>query len=106
MSIRLTIQDSGGTILSLDGAEGESLMSVIRDAGAEGLLAMCGGCCSCATCHVLVTGGPVDALAPPSADEQDLLAGLPNATPASRLSCQVPLSPALDGLCVTVMAEE
>ncbi len=105
MSIRLHITDTDGTVLSIEGTEGQSLMSAIRDAGAEGLLAMCGGCCSCATCHVTVTDGPVEALCAPTADEQDLLASLPDVTPTSRLSCQIALSTALDGLSVTVIAE-
>ena len=105
MSIRLTVTDIDGTVMSLEGTTGQSLMAVIRDAGTEGMLAMCGGCCSCATCHVAVTGGPVDALTPPLADEQDLLAGLSSVTPTSRLSCQILLSPSLDGLSVAVIAE-
>jgi 2Fe-2S ferredoxin len=103
MTIRLTVTGADGIVHTLTGMAGESLMEVIRDAGAEGLLAMCGGCCSCATCHVTVTGGPVAALSAPLADENDLLLALPGGTPASRLSCQIRLEPALDGLCVTVM---
>ena len=106
MSIRLTVTDIDGTVMSLEGTAGQSLMTVIRDAGAEGMLAMCGGCCSCATCHVAVTGGPADALSPPLLDEQDLLSALTNVTPTSRLSCQIVLSPSLDGLCVAVITEE
>ncbi len=66
--------------------------------GVVGIEAQCYGACNCATCHVYVEGEWLDRLAPPSEQERDLLGALPLAEPRSRLSCQIKLSEALDGL--------
>jgi ferredoxin, 2Fe-2S len=96
-----------------DGAEkaikaraGFSVMEIIRDAGFDELLALCGGCCSCATCHVQVDGEWLDKLSEMSADEDDLLDSSDHRTPASRLSCQISFSPELDGMRVTIAPED
>ena len=62
------------------------------------LLALCGGCCSCATCHVHVDPAFKDKLPPMSEDENDLLDSSEHRIASSRLSCQVPLTPELDGI--------
>jgi 2Fe-2S ferredoxin len=85
---------------------GLSLMETIRDGGIDEVLALCGGCCSCATCHVYVDPAFADRLPPMSEDENDLLASSDHRTALSRLSCQIPLSGALDGLRVTIAAED
>ena len=85
---------------------GLSLMELIRDAGVGELLALCGGCRSCATCHVYVDPSFVDRLAPMSADENDLLDGSDHRTERSRLSCQISVRDALDGLRVTIAPED
>ena len=81
-------------------------MEAIRDAGVDELLALCGGCCSCATCHVHVDEAWVDKLPPMTADENDLLDSSDRRSATSRLSCQLPFSDALDGLRVTIAAED
>ncbi len=83
-----------------------SVMEAIRDAGVDELLALCGGCCSCATCHVHVDEAWVDKLPPMSADENDLLDSSDHRSATSRLSCQLPFSDVLDGLRVTIAAED
>ena len=75
-----------------------SLMEAIRDNGFDELLASCGGCCSCATCHVIVDADSSAALPALSPDEDTLLDGSDYRERSSRLSCQIPLSGALDGL--------
>jgi len=75
-----------------------SLMEAIRDNGFDELLASCGGCCSCATCHVIVDPGISMVLAPIAPDEESLLDGSDHREGTSRLACQIPLSDALDGL--------
>lgn len=72
-------------------------MENIRDAGFDESLALCGGCCSCATCHVHVEAGAV-ALPAMSEDENDLLDLTSDRDDTSRLSCQILFSDALDGL--------
>ena len=65
-------------------------MEVIRDAGIDELLALCGGCCSCATCHVHVDPDFAARLPPMSEDENDLLDSSDDRDETSRLSCQIP----------------
>lgn len=86
------------------GSDDLSVMETIRDAGYDELVAMCGGCCSCATCHVYVEEG-ADALPPISPDEDDLLDSSDHRTPRSRLSCQLPVG-AADGLRVRIAPED
>lgn len=81
-------------------------MEAIRDAGNDELLALCGGCCSCATCHVHVDEAWIAKLPPMTADENDLLDSSDHRSATSRLSCQLPFSDALDGLRVTIAAED
>lgn len=92
-----------GNEITLPAKPGLSVMEIIRDGGVDELLALCGGCCSCATCHVYVTSGETGT---PGADEADLLDSSDHKTPASRLSCQIPFTAALDGLRVTIAPED
>jgi ferredoxin, 2Fe-2S len=85
---------------------GISVMETIRDAGIDELLALCGGCCSCATCHVYVDPAIADRIAPLSDDENDLLDSSDHRSEASRLSCQLVLSEDLDGLTVRIAPED
>ena len=82
-----------------------SLMEVIRDNGFDELLALCGGCCSCATCHVHIDPAFADKLPPMGDDENDLLDSTDHRSDTSRLSCQIPVSDALEGLIVTIAAD-
>ena len=71
------------------------------DHNLQGIDAECGGCLSCATCHVYVDDRFFPLLSPPSADELELLTGVTaERRPQSRLSCQIPMTAALDGLTV------
>ncbi len=90
----------------LDARAGMSVMEVIRDAGIDELLALCGGCCSCATCHIFVEHGSLDALSAITADEDDLLDGSDRRTDRSRLACQLIYSDALAGLRVQIAPED
>ena len=90
----------------LEGETGLSVMEVIRDGGIDELMALCGGNCSCATCHVHVDPAFADKLPPMSEDENDLLESTSDRDATSRLSCQIPFGPALDGLKVLIAAED
>ena len=71
------------------------------DNNLRGIDAECGGCLSCATCHVYVDERFLGLLEPASADEQELLNFVAaERRPGSRLSCQIPMTAALDGLTV------
>jgi 2Fe-2S ferredoxin len=81
-------------------------MEAIRDAGIDELQALCGGCCSCATCHVHTDPTDGDRLRPMSDDENDLLDASESRDATSRLSCQIMITPELDGLNVRIAAED
>ncbi|MBW6522679.1 2Fe-2S iron-sulfur cluster binding domain-containing protein [Sphingomonas sp. RHCKR47] len=102
---RITVTTREGVEHRLEAGDG-SLMEAIRAAGIDELLAMCGGCCSCATCHVWIEDEWIDQLPPVSVDEDDLLDSSAHRDRRSRLSCQVPLSDVLDGLRVTIAPED
>ncbi len=102
----ITVTTREGGIEPITATDGLSLMEAIRDAGQDGLLALCGGCCSCATCHVFVDPAFADRLSPMSEDENDLLDSSSHRRPSSRLSCQVTIHAALEGLAVEIAPED
>ncbi len=99
--MKIHVTDTAGIEHELEGLDGWRAMEVIRDWGVS-IKAECGGACSCATCHVYVEAGPVEGLTPPSDDEEDLLFSALDRRENSRLSCQILLSEALDGLRLTI----
>lgn len=103
---QITVVDQSGQSKALEATEGRTLMEVIRDNGFDELLALCGGCCSCATCHVHIDPAYMDKLSPISDDESDLLDSSDHRNEYSRLSCQVPVTPELEGLTVTIAQED
>ncbi len=103
---KLTIVDRAGAERTVEGQPGLSVMEIIRDNGVDELLALCGGCCSCATCHVYVDESFADRLPEASPDENDLLDSSDHRNGLSRLSCQIAFSEALDGLKVTIAPED
>lgn len=103
---QLTVVTRDGTERTVTGEAGLSVMEVIRDNGFDELLALCGGCCSCATCHVHVDPEFADKLPTMSMDEDDLLDSTSDRDATSRLSCQLPFTDALDGLRVRIAAED
>ena len=102
----LIVVQRDGSEMTLAGQNGLSVMEIIRDGGVDELLALCGGCCSCATCHVYVDPAFADKIAAMSEDENDLLESSDHRNETSRLSCQIPFSDALDGLRVTISQED
>jgi ferredoxin, 2Fe-2S len=103
---KLIVVSRDGTEKEIEGQAGLSVMEIIRDNGFDELLALCGGCCSCATCHIHIDPAFADKVAPMSEDENDLLDSSSHRDAGSRLSCQVPFSDALDGLRVTIAEED
>ena len=100
--IELRLRD--GSAQLLHAVTGKSLMENIRDAGVDELLALCGGCCSCATCHVYVTFD--GALPPISQDEEDLLDCSGHRKENSRLSCQLPVTDQFATMKVEIAPED
>jgi ferredoxin, 2Fe-2S len=103
---KLTIVNRAGEEAVVDGATGHSVMEIIRENGFDELLALCGGCCSCATCHVHVDQDFVGKLPPMSEDENDLLDSSEHRNERSRLSCQIQFSEELEGLRVQIAPED
>lgn len=90
---------------SVEAAPGASVMETAIKHNVKGIDAECGGCLSCATCHVYVAADWADRLPPPEADEEDMLGFVAaERQPNSRLSCQLIVSAALDGLVVNIPA--
>jgi len=100
----VTLRD--GEEREITGESGLSVMEVLRDAGIDEILALCGGCCSCATCHVHVDPEFAVKLPKMSEDENDLLDSSSDRDDTSRLSCQIEFGVALDGLKVRIAAED
>jgi 2Fe-2S ferredoxin len=81
----------------------ENLMKTAIAHGIPGIDGDCGGVCSCATCHVHVDPEWMEKVGPPHTAEQDMLELEDEATPCSRLGCQVAVTEELDGLVVRVV---
>lgn len=103
---QITVIDRSGNEEALELRSGITLMQTISDAGNGELMALCGGVCSCATCHVYVDDSHWDKLPPLSPDENDLLEGSMHRRENSRLSCQITLSVELGGLRATIAPED
>jgi 2Fe-2S ferredoxin len=103
---KLVVVTRDGTESTVEGESGLSVMEIIRDNGFDELLALCGGCCSCATCHVHVDPAFQDKLPTMSEDENDLLESSDHRNEHSRLSCQIPFGNDLDGMRVTIAQED
>jgi 2Fe-2S ferredoxin len=103
---QITVVDQSGAERSVDAPVGRTLMEAIRDNGFDELLALCGGCCSCATCQVHIDPAFADKVPPLGEDENDLLDSSDHRDDYSRLSCQVPITDALEGMRVTIAQED
>lgn len=102
----IIVTTRAGDTCEITASAGLSLMEAIRDSGIDELLALCGGCLSCATCHVYVDPAFADRLPEMSGDENDLLDSSSARGPQSRLSCQLPLGEDLEGLVLTIAPED
>ena len=101
----LRVIDRDGKEHRVEGKTGLKVMETLRDLE-YGVAAICGGMCSCATCHVYVDPEWQGRLPPPMSDERELLNELSQCEPNSRLSCQIELAADLDGLRVTIAPDE
>jgi 2Fe-2S ferredoxin len=100
---KITYVLTDGTRKDIDAAAGKSIMEAAIKNNVKGIDAECGGCLSCATCHVYVDEAWVERLPAPEEDEADMLGFVASERkPTSRLSCQVVMNATLDGIVVRV----
>lgn len=99
---KVHVTDREGETRSIDATLGSSLMQVITDNGISEMLALCGGMCSCATCHVYIDSDHGDLLPSIHDDEDGLLSVSDHRKDNSRLACQVRMTAELENLRVTI----
>jgi len=104
--IKLTYIDSAGTARSVEAQVGATVMETALRNSIPGIDAECGGACACATCHVYVAPEWIDVVGKASQMEEDMLDFAFDVRPTSRLSCQIKVTQALDGLAVTTPAKQ
>lgn len=102
--IHVTRRDGSEQVLE-EKPSGQSLMEILRDNDMD-VEAICGGCCSCATCHVYVDEEWTEKLPARQEDEFELVSSTDHYQENSRLSCQIPFKNELDGIKVIVAPEE
>jgi 2Fe-2S ferredoxin len=103
---RIIFVQPDGDRRELDAPTGITLMEVARQHAVKGVIAQCGGACACATCHVYVAASWLAKLEPPEDMEQGMLETAWQPRANSRLSCQIQVRADLDGLEVTVPAQQ
>lgn len=102
----VTYVQPDGTRITCDVRHGESVMDGALDNHIPGIIAQCGGGCTCATCHCYVPEPYWSRLPPPHPDEREMLEYVWQPRPDSRLACQLFPDPSLDGLVVEVPARQ
>lgn len=103
--INIAVKDLDGHDHEVQAREGDSLMEALREYE-WGVPAICGGLCSCGTCHVYLDSDWMGKFPPPDSDEQDLLDVFETTESNSRLSCQLQIKAIHDGLKLTIAPEE
>lgn len=102
----INVIDRNGNASLIAWEAGQTLMEALRDNDLP-VLASCGGCCSCATCHVLLAPDFARIVGPSAGEERDLLEQTSSFRPeASRLACQIPHDPVYEGLSVTLAPDD
>ncbi len=99
---KIFVTGADGVERAIEADDGGNLMEALRDNGFEELAALCGGCCACATCHIYVDPAWLPQVGTPTGDEDDLLDSSDAREANSRLSCQIPVGPEIEGMRVTI----
>jgi len=102
----ILVENRAGVETTLKAEFSQNLMEVMREGGVSEILALCGGTCSCSTCHVIIDPAFVDRLDPMGSDEHDLLDNSEHRSPTSRLACQIVFKETMDGLRVKIAPED
>ncbi len=103
---KITYIEHDGKKHIVDAPVGTTVMENAIKNGVPGIVAECGGACSCATCHVHVDEAWKEKVGPPSPMEEDMLDFAFDVQPTSRLSCQIKVTEELDGLVVHTPAQQ
>lgn len=103
---KITFVDQSGKARTVEAPEGWSVMEAAVKNDIPGIDADCGGACACATCHVYVDPAFAAKLPPKEEMEETMLDFAQEVKPTSRLSCQIKVTAALDGLIVTTPKEQ
>ncbi|HUV32105.1 MAG TPA: 2Fe-2S iron-sulfur cluster-binding protein [Devosiaceae bacterium] len=103
---KITYIESSGKVHEVEAENGSTVMENAIRNDVPGIIAECGGACSCATCHVYVDEAWAETVGPPSAMEEDMLDFAWEIRPTSRLSCQIKVRDETDGLVVHVPAKQ
>ena len=99
---KITFIEHSGQQHSVEAEVGQSVMQVAMSNMVPGIIADCGGNCSCATCHVYIDTDWASHVMPPAQAEKDMLECALHTRDASRLSCQVAVTLELDGMIVRI----
>jgi len=97
---KITFIEHDGTVHTVDAELDSSVMETALRNDVSSIVAECGGGCTCATCMVYVDDAWMAVVGAPSADEEEQLDSAFEVKPSSRLSCQIKVTPELDGLIV------
>ena len=92
-----------GDVVAVNADPGDILMEVARAERIDGIDAECGGGCACATCHVYVDAAWMEAVGPAPELEREMIEFDGAVAPTSRLSCQIEVTDAMEGLKVKVV---
>jgi 2Fe-2S ferredoxin len=103
---KITYIEHDGKERTVDAEVGATVMETAIRNSVPGIVAECGGACSCATCHVHVDEAWSEKAGPPSPMEEDMLDFAFDVRPTSRLSCQIKVTDELDGLIVRTPAQQ
>ena len=104
---KVTYIEHDGTETTLEAASGDSVMETAIAGGVDGIVAECGGSMMCATCHCYVDDAWIERTGTRSEGEDDMLeSAVCEVKPTSRLSCQIAMTPELDGLIVHLPEEQ
>jgi 2Fe-2S ferredoxin len=104
--VQVTFVRHDGDSQTISVRGGLSLMEAAVQNGIEDIEGECGGACSCATCHVYVDPAWTERVGPPNKMEAEMLEMVEELRPTSRLSCQIKIVEALDGLIVETPAQQ
>lgn len=99
---KITFIQPDGTSQIVDAQPGVTVMEAAKLNSVAGIEAECGGACACATCHVYIDAGWTEKVGKPGDMEEDMLDFAFDVRDESRLSCQIKVTPALDGLVLKV----
>ena len=97
---KVTFIEHDGTVHDVDAEIGESLMEAAMRGSVAGIVAECGGSCTCATCHIYVDDAWLAKTGERSLEEDEQLDNAYDVRPNSRLSCQIKMTDELDGILV------